>query len=147
MNAHCYKSRPLLQYTRRKEAWQESREAFKELFKMKNAYKTKNKNKVTPIVEVPNEVEKEKEVAFIMVSKGVIGFRESAHIVKVAEKTNCSISIASGKKHGTNKSILSLVNLTIMPGKSLVLNIKGERNEEAFREISKIIGGETDGNS
>ena len=114
---------------------------------MKNAYKTKNKNKVTPIVEVPNEVEKEKEVAFIMVSKGVIGFRESAHIVKVAEKTNCSISIASGKKHGTNKSILSLVNLTIMPGKSLVLNIKGERNEEAFREISKIIGGETDGNS
>ena len=33
-----------------------------------------------------------------------------------------------------------------MSGKSLVLNIKGERNDEAFRAVSKIIGGETDGN-
>lgn len=82
-----------------------------------------------------------------MVAKGVIGFRESAHIVKVAEDTDTSISIASGKKFGTSKSILSLVNLGLMAGKSLVLNIKGERNEEAFREVSKIIAGETDGNS
>ena len=114
---------------------------------MKRAYKTKNKNKVVPLVEVQTDSAHEEEVAFIMVSKGVLGFRESAHIVKIAEDTNCSISIASGKKFGTNKSILSLVNLAIMPGKSLVLNIKGERNEEAFREVSKVIGGETDSNS
>ena len=112
---------------------------------MKRAYNSKTKNKVTPIVET--QTAQENEVAFIMVAKGVLGFRESAHIVKVAEETGCSITIASGKKIGTNKSILSLVNLTISPGKSLVLNIKGERNEEAFREISKIIGGETDSNS
>ena len=114
---------------------------------MRHAYKSlKNRNhKVLPLVEVPTA--KIKEVSFIMVAKGVLGFRESAHIVKVAEKTDCSISIASGKKFGTNKSILSLVNLGILPGKSLVLNIKGERNEEAFREVSKIIGGETDSNS
>ncbi len=112
---------------------------------MKRAYNSKTKNKVTPIVET--HAAQENEVAFIMVAKGVLGFRESAHIVKVAEETGCSITIASGKKIGTNKSILSLVNLTISPGKSLVLNIKGERNEEAFREISKIIGGETDSNS
>ena len=119
--------------------------SFKEVFKMKRAYKTtKNINhKVAAIAETQTQP----EVSFIMVAKGVLGFRESAHIVKVAENTNCSISIASGKKFGTNKSILSLVNLGIMAGKSLVLNIKGERNEEAFREISKIIGGETDGNS
>ena len=116
---------------------------------MKHAYNAlKNRNhKVLPLVEVPTTAERPKEVSFIMVAKGVLGFRESAHIVKVAEKTDCSISIASGKKYGTNKSILSLVNLGIMAGKSLVLNIKGERNEEAFREVSKIIGGETDGNS
>lgn len=114
---------------------------------MKHAYKTtKNKNhKVAPVAEVQSEPVK--EVSFIMVAKGILGFRECAHLVKVAEKTNCSISIASGKKFGTNKSILSLVNLGIMPAKSLVLNIKGERNEEAFREISKVIAGETDGNS
>ena len=112
---------------------------------MKRAYKTKIENKVTPIVET--QTAQEKEVAFIMVAKGVLGFRESAHIVKIAEETGCSITIASGKKLGTTKSILSLVNLTISPGKSLVLNIKGERNEEAFRSVSKVIGGETDSNS
>ena len=112
---------------------------------MKHAYKTTKhrEHKVLPTVEIKTQP----EVSFIMVAKGVLGFRESAHIIKVAEKTNCTISIASGKNFGTNKSILSLVNLGIMPAKSLVLNIKGERNEEAFREISKIISGETDGNS
>lgn len=114
---------------------------------MKQAYKLKNKNhRVAAQVEVPVKAQ-HAEVSFIMVSKGVIGFRESAHIVKVAEDTGCSISIASGKNYGTNKSILSMVNLGISSGKSLVLNIKGERNEEAFREVSKIIAGETDGNS
>jgi len=112
---------------------------------MKRAYKSNKhrEHKVLPIVEVQTQP----EVSFIMVAKGILGFRECAHIINVAEKTNCSISIASGKKFGTNKSILSLVNLGIMPAKSLVLNIKGERNEEAFREISKILSGETDGNS
>lgn len=116
---------------------------------MKRKYKpSKNENhKVIPITAAPTESTNTKEVSFIMVAKGIIGFRESAHIVKVAKDTNCSISIASGKNFGTDKSILSLVNLTITAGKSLVLNIKGERNEEAFREISKIIAGETDSNS
>ena len=115
---------------------------------MKRAYKVKTiNNKIAACAEVATTAARAKEVSFIMVAKGVLGFRESAHIIKVGEETGCTISIASGKKHGTTKSILSLVNLTIKPGKSLVLNIKGERNEEAFREVSKIIGGETDSNS
>ena len=116
---------------------------------MKLAYKSlKNrKSKVTPIIDVAPEIKHVKEVSFIMIAKGVIAFRESAHIIKVAEDTGCTISIASGKKFGTNKSILSLVNLGITSGKSLVLNIKGERNEEAFREVSKIIAGTTDSNN
>lgn len=116
---------------------------------MKIAYKnSKNrKHHVAAVKEIQTETTPNKEVSFIMVAKGVIGFRESAHIVKIAEDTGCTISIASGKNFGTNKSILSLVNLAITAGKSLVLNIKGERNEDAFREVAKIIGGETDGNS
>ncbi len=114
---------------------------------MKLAYKNlKHKtSRVAEGAEIP--ATQTKEVSFIMVAKGVIGFRESAHIVKTANDTDCAISIASGKKFGTSKSILSLVNLGITNGKSLVLNIKGERKEEAFRELSKIIGGETDSNS
>ena len=114
---------------------------------MKFAYKTKHHHRAAQLDTEPQTVHHAQEVSFIMVAKGVIGFRESAHIVKVAESTGCSISIASGKKFGTNKSILSLVHLGIINGKSLVLNIKGARNEEAFREVSKIISGETDSNS
>lgn len=113
---------------------------------MKRTYKVKNRANKVAASEI-NTAAHAKEVSFIMVAKGVLAFRESAHIIKVAEDTGCTISIASGKKYGTNKSILSLVNLGITSGKSLVLNIKGERNEEAFREVSKIISGETDSNS
>ena len=112
---------------------------------MKFAYKVlKNKDYDTTIEEV--EVTKSTEVSFIMVAKGVLGFRESARLVKIAEETNCMITIASGKKLGTTESILSMVNLAILPGKSLVLNIKGERNDEAFRMAAKVINGETDSN-
>ena len=91
-------------------------------------------------------VTKVAEVSFIMVAKGLVGFRESARLVKIAKETDCMITIASGKKLGTTESILSMVNLAILPGKSLVLNIKGERNDEAFRMAAKVLNGETDSN-
>ena len=112
---------------------------------MKLAYKASS-NKNRKVVNVKPKVQTHDEVSFILVSKGIIGFRESAHLIKVAQDTGCTMTIASGKKIGTTDSILSMVNLGIMPGKSLVLNIKGERNDEAFREASKIISGETDSN-
>ena len=113
---------------------------------MKIAYRaTKNKNRKA-VAHIEPKTQTHDEVSFILVSKGIIGFRESARLIKIAEDTDCTITIASGKKLGTTKSILSMVNLEIIPGKSLVLNIKGERNEEAFREASKVISGETDSN-
>lgn len=114
---------------------------------MKLAYKTKKTHINSQADKSQLKAHNAHEVSFILVAKGVIGFRESAHIVKVAEATSCSISISSGKKFGTTASILSLVNLGITEGKSLVLSIYGKRNEEAFREVSKIISGETDSNS
>ncbi len=80
-------------------------------------------------------------VSFILVAKAKLCFRECARIVKVAEDTGCFIEIASGTKSGDTSSILSLVNLGIVADKSLVLTIKGERKEEAFRGVSKIISG------
>lgn len=114
---------------------------------MKRNHKFNKRNYTTTASAKINPNAAHAEVSFIMIAKGVLGFRESAHLVKIAEETNCLISIASGKKFGSNKSIFSLVNLGITAGKSLVLNIKGERNEDAFREVSKIINGETDSNS
>lgn len=113
---------------------------------MKFAYKViKNKNHVIESAETPAINPKigtsTGTVSFILVAKNTLGFRECAAIVKIAEQTNCKVQIASGTKLGTSKSILSLVGLGITADKSLVLTIKGERNDEAFREISKIING------
>ncbi|MBR2178935.1 MAG: HPr family phosphocarrier protein [Selenomonadaceae bacterium] len=85
-------------------------------------------------------------VSFIMVAKGILALRECAHIVKIAEETGCLVRLISGKKVGSSNSILSLINLEITPGKSLVLSIHGARNQEAFGKISKVIAGETDSN-
>ena len=109
----------------------------------------KNFNKVKNINMDVNSKELEKYgavVSFIMVAKGVLAFRECAHIVKIAEETGCLVRLISGKKVGSSNSILSLVNLEIAPGKSLVLSIHGARNQEAFKEIAKVIAGETDSN-
>ncbi|MBR5912893.1 MAG: HPr family phosphocarrier protein [Selenomonadaceae bacterium] len=114
---------------------------------MKFAYKViKTKNKKVEKVETPviNPTigTSTGTVSFILVAKNTLGFRECAAIINIAKETNCKIKIASGKKSGTSESILSLVELAITADKSLVLTIKGKRNDEAFREISKIIGGD-----
>lgn len=119
---------------------------FKEVFKIKFAYKVLTNKDYNTTTADEAKVTKAAEVSFIMVSKGILGFRESARLVKIANETNCTITVASGKKLGTTNSILSMVNLGILPGKSLVLNIKGERNDEAFRMAAKVINGETDSN-
>ena len=98
--------------------------------------KTSNKNIVTGISS--------SVVSFILVAKVILGFRECAQIVKIAKDTNCKVEIASGMKTGTSDSILSLVSLEIVADKSLVMTIKGERNEEAFKSISKILTGKTE---
>ena len=77
---------------------------------MKIAYRA-SKNKNGKLVHVEPEIEPttqttHNEVSFILVAKGILGFRESAHLIKIAEETNCTMTIASGKKLGTTKSIL-----------------------------------------
>ena len=83
-------------------------------------------------------------VSFILVAKNVMGARESAKVMKIAEETGTLVRIVSGKKSGNSKSIISLMNLGITPEKSLVLSIHGAKNQEAFHEIAKVIIGEGD---
>ena len=119
--------------------------------KTKFAYKVVKDNRKSEVAESKiSEGKKEKNpvaaaltavVSFILVSKVKLCFRECAKIVKVAEETGCVVEIASGTKSGTSESILSLANLGIVEDKSLVLTIRGEHNEDAFRKISKIING------
>ena len=122
------------------------------------AYKTvDNRNYDEPIAIQAMDIEKyidsdaelEKYgavVSFILVAKGVLGLRECSHLVSIAEETGCLIRLISGKRSGSTKSILSLANLGITKGKSLVLSIHGARSEDAFHQAVKVINGETDSN-
>ena len=115
------------------------------VFKNKNTKNNKVESKEieTPVIN-PTIGTSTGAVSFILVAKNTLGFRECAGIVKAANDTNCTVKIASGQKSGSSKSILSLVNLGITADKSLVLTIKGDRKEETFRLISKIISGDTE---
>lgn len=122
---------------------------------MKKAYKViENKNYEAPVDERIEKYIGENEdlakygavVSFILVAKGVLGLRECAHLIAIANETGCLIRVISGKKVGSTKSILSLANLEIAAGKSLVLSIHGARNEEAFHKAARVINGETDSN-
>ena len=113
---------------------------------MKKAYKLFENRNYNAFDESEDLAKYGAAVSFIMVAKGVIAFRECAHIVKIAEETGCLVRIVSGKKSGSSKSIISLASLELMPGKSLVLSIHGARNQEAFNKIVKVINGETDSN-
>ena len=109
--------------------------AYRVIKNKKNNTKSENKNlhKVSAA-----------SMSFILVAKVTLGFRECAKIVKIAQDTGCKVEIVSGNKSGTSESILSLCTLEISADKSLVLSIKGYRNADAFKEISKIISGETE---
>lgn len=112
---------------------------------MKFAYKTQNINKSQPRKEGRSLTETAVTsaiVSFMLIAKNKLCFRECASIVKIAEDTGCVVEIASGSKVGDTSSILSLVNLGIVPDKSLVLTIRGVNNKDAFTRISKIISGE-----
>ena len=105
------------------------------------------KQKVEKIKFVEDAPEVEKipaVVSFRMVSKIKLCFRECASIVKIASDTACLIEIASGTQEGNSDSILSLVNLAVTAGQSLLLKIHGDNNKEAFTRISKIISGESE---
>ena len=118
---------------------------------MKSNLKVKNINKPVKKTHEEGRSLAEKAIAnipsvvsFILVSKIKLCFRECANIVKAAEETSCFVEIASGTKSGDSNSILSLVNMAVTAGQSLVLKIHGEKNREAFNRISKILSGESE---
>ena len=80
-------------------------------------------------------------VSFMMVAQNVLGARESSRVMKIADETKTTIKITSGKKSGNSKSIISLMNLGILPGKSLVLSIEGENTQEAFHKFKELMSG------
>ncbi len=81
-------------------------------------------------------------VSFLLVTKTVLGFRESARLVEIARETGCTIRLAAGKRSGSSESLYSFVHMGLGAGNSVVLNIEGEAREEAFHAVQKVLNGE-----
>ena len=75
--------------------------------------------------------------------KCMVGFRESARLVKIAKETGCVIRLAVGKKSGSTESMLSLIQMGLREGTSVVLSIQGEDSRAAFHECVKVLDGES----
>ncbi len=75
--------------------------------------------------------------------KCMLGFRECARLVTIARETGCVIRLAVGKKSGSTESMLSLIQMGLCEGTSVVLSIQGEDSRAAFHACVKVLDGES----
>ena len=72
---------------------------------------------------------------FTKVVNCTFGFRECLLLIKLAEETECRIELHVNGKVGSTDSILSLVQLGIIPNTIVAFSIKGENQVECIHSI------------
>lgn len=80
-----------------------------------------------------------KALPFVYSAKKRICFREAASIMQIAQDRKSKITIEANDKIGSSTSILSIINLGIMPGDSCILRAEGENPELALSDIIKVL--------
>ena len=80
-------------------------------------------------------------MSVLMVTRGILGFRESAELVKLADVSGCQISLTSGSKNGSTDSVLSLTSMGLAAGHSVVLSVEGRDKITALSGCAKILDG------
>ncbi len=78
-------------------------------------------------------------VSFVMITKGILGFRESARLVKLAAESGCTIRLTAGDKVGSTDSVLSLTALGLGAGNSVFLSIDGRDKITALSGCARIL--------
>lgn len=78
-------------------------------------------------------------ISSLMITHGVLGFRESAQLVKLANESGCTIRLASGTKSGSTDSVLSLTSMGLSAGHSVVLSVDGRDKIAALDGCAKIL--------
>ena len=75
----------------------------------------------------------------LVIAHSVLGFRESAELVKVASDSGCIIRLASGDKNGSTESVLSLVSMGLSAGHSVVLSVDGRDEVSAINGCARVL--------
>ena len=75
----------------------------------------------------------------IVIAHNVLGFRESAALMKVADDSGCRIRLASGNKKGSTDSVLSLMSMGLAAGNSVVLSVEGNDEASAIDGCARVL--------
>ena len=76
--------------------------------------------------------------SYIHVSSKLIGFRESAEILRTIHQHKCKVTIIAHNKLATDNSISSLVTLCIRKGDIMIIKAIGEDPESTISDILKV---------
>ena len=75
----------------------------------------------------------------LVVADQVLGFRESAELMKVAHESGCTIRLASGSKNGSTDSVLSLVSMGLTGGNTVFLSVEGNDEASAITGCARVL--------
>ena len=75
--------------------------------------------------------------------KGVLGFRECANLINIADETGTVITLISNSKVGSTKSMSSLIMLGLSEGKSVTVRFDGGDVHKAYLMTKDVLDGIT----
>ncbi len=78
-------------------------------------------------------------ISSLVVANNVLGFRESAELMKVASDCGCTIRLASGDKNGSTESVLSLISMGLTGGKTVFLSVEGNDEASAIKGCARVL--------
>ena len=75
--------------------------------------------------------------------KGILGFRESALLIKISEETGTEIKIYTKGKKCSTKSIMSMVKMGLKPGELISVEFRDGDIHSAFKKAKEVLDGIT----
>ncbi len=67
----------------------------------------------------------------------------ASEIVKLAERHGCVVSLQKGSNRVNGNSILDMLTLAVEKGQTVLVEIRGEKSEDALREVIELLEGRT----
>jgi len=74
-----------------------------------------------------------------IVNKLGIHLRAAAAFVGIAQRFSCDVKVSASGQQSNGKSILSVLSLGVPRGSTVLIETKGEREEEALRELTDFV--------
>ena len=67
----------------------------------------------------------------------------ASEIVKLADRFGCVVSLQKGSNRVNGNSILDMLTLAVERGQTVLVEIRGDKSEDAMREVVELLEGRT----